>query len=73
MGADVTILGPDKFDLEKTASLIDQAVAAQPDGIGLTVTDAVLFKEPIVKALAAGIPVIAYNAGKGLSAMESLT
>jgi simple sugar transport system substrate-binding protein len=65
MGADVTILGPDKFDLEKTASLIDQAVAAQPDGIGLTVTDAVLFKEPIMKALAAGIPVIAYNAGKG--------
>jgi simple sugar transport system substrate-binding protein len=65
MGAEVTILGPDKFDLEKTASLIDQAVAAQPDGIGLTVTDAVLFKEPIMKALAAGIPVIAYNAGKG--------
>lgn len=65
MGVDVTILGPDKFDLEKTASLIDQAVAAQPDGIGLTVTDAILFKEPIEKALAAGIPVIAYNAGKG--------
>ena len=47
MGVDVTILGPDKFDLEKTASLIDQAVAAQPDGIGFTVTDAILFKEPI--------------------------
>jgi len=65
MGVEVTILGPDKFDLEKTASLIDQAVAAQPDGIGLTVTDPVLFKEPITKALAAGIPVLAYNAGKG--------
>jgi simple sugar transport system substrate-binding protein len=65
MGVEVTILGPDKFDLEKTASLIDQAVAAQPDGIGLTVTDATLFKEPIMKALDAGIPVIAYNAGKG--------
>lgn len=65
MGVEVTVLGPDKFDLEKTASLIDQAVAAQPDGIGLTVTDAVLFKEPIMKALEAGIPVIAYNAGKG--------
>ncbi len=65
MGVDVTVLGPDKFDLEKTASLIDQAIAAQPDGIGLTVTDPVLFKEPIVKALDAGIPVLAYNAGKG--------
>ena len=65
MGVEVTILGPDKFDLEKTASLIDQAVAAKPDGIGLTVTDATLFKEPIMKALDAGIPVVAYNAGKG--------
>ena len=65
MGVEVEILGPDKFDLEKTASLIDQAIAAQPDGIGLTVTDPVLFKEPITKALDAGIPVIAYNAGSG--------
>jgi simple sugar transport system substrate-binding protein len=68
MGVEVTILGPDKFDLEKTASLIDQAVAGQPDGIALTVTDATLFKEPIMKALNAGIPVVAYNAGKGPAA-----
>ncbi len=65
MGVEIEILGPDKFDLEKTASLIDQAVAAQPDGIGLTVSDPILFKEPINKALAAGIPVLAYNAGSG--------
>ncbi|MBC8248491.1 MAG: sugar ABC transporter substrate-binding protein [Anaerolineales bacterium] len=65
MGVDVTVLGPDEFNLEKTASLIDQAVAAQPDGIGLTVTDPVLFKEPIMRALDAGIPVLAYNAGAG--------
>jgi len=65
LGVQVTVLGPDEFDLEQTASLIDQAVAAQPDGIGLTVTDPVLFKEPIDRALAAGIPVVAYNAGNG--------
>jgi simple sugar transport system substrate-binding protein len=65
MGVDVTILGPDKFDLEKTAALIDQAVAAKPNGIGLTVTDPVLFKDPIMKAINAGIPVLAYNAGSG--------
>lgn len=65
MGVSVTVLGPDAFDLERTAALIDQAVAAQPDGIGLTVTDPVLFKEPIERALAAGIPVMAYNAGSG--------
>lgn len=65
MGVNVTILGPDAFDLEKTAALIDQAIAANPDGIALTVTDPVLFKEPIMRALNAGIPVIAYNAGSG--------
>jgi simple sugar transport system substrate-binding protein len=65
MGVNVTVLGPDEFDLEKTASLIDQAVAAQPDGIALTVSDPVLFKEPIMRALDAGIPVLAYNAGSG--------
>ena len=65
MGVNVTVLGPDEFNLEKTATLIDQAVAAQPDGIALTVTDPVLFKEPIMRALDAGIPVIAYNAGSG--------
>ena len=65
MNVNVTVLGPDEFDLEKTAQLIDQAVAAQPDGIALTVTDADLFREPIQSALDAGIPVVAYNAGAG--------
>ena len=65
MGVDVTVLGPDRFDLERTASLIDQAVAAKPNGIALTVTDPVLFREPIMRAINAGIPVIAYNAGSG--------
>jgi simple sugar transport system substrate-binding protein len=65
MGAEVTILGPDKFDLEKVAQLIEQAVAAKPDGLAVTVTDADLFRAPIQKALDAGIPVVAYNAGNG--------
>ncbi len=65
MDVSVTILGPDKFDLEKTAALIDQATASKPDGIGLTVTDKTLFKAPITKAIDAGIPVLAYNAGSG--------
>lgn len=65
LGVDVTILAPDEFDLDKTASLIEQAVAADPDGIMLTVTDPILFGEPIMKAIDAGIPVIAYNAGSG--------
>ena len=65
MNLNATILGPDEFDLEKVAQLIDQAVAAQPDGIGLTVSDPDLLREPIQRALDAGIPVVAYNAGSG--------
>jgi simple sugar transport system substrate-binding protein len=65
LGVNATVLGPDAFDLERVAALIDQAVAAQPDGIALTVTDADLFREPIQSALDAGIPVVAYNAGSG--------
>ncbi len=61
----VAIWGPDQFDLEQTALLIDQAVTAQPDGIAVTVSDANLFREPIQRALDAGIPVVAYNAGSG--------
>ena len=64
-GVNVTILAPDEFDLDKTASLIEQAVAAAPDAIMLTVTDPVLFEAPIMQAIEAGIPVIAYNAGAG--------
>jgi simple sugar transport system substrate-binding protein len=65
MNVDFTVLGPDSFDLERTAALIDQAVAANPDGIAVTVTDPILFAEPINRALDAGIPVVAYDSGAG--------
>lgn len=65
MNIDLQILAPDEFDIDKTASLIEQAVAAAPDGIMLTVTDATVFADPIQSALDAGIPVIAYNSGSG--------
>ncbi len=65
MNVGTTVLGPDEFDLEKVAQLIDQVVASQPDGLALTVSDAELLREPIQRALDAGIPVVAYNAGSG--------
>jgi ABC-type sugar transport system substrate-binding protein len=65
MGVEVTILGPDKFDVEKTAALIDQAVASAPDGMGVVITDNQMFKPPIMKAIDAGIPVVAYDTGLG--------
>ena len=65
LGVEVEILGPDEFDLEKTATLIEQAVAANPDGIIVTVTDADLFRAPLQRAIDAGIPVVAFNSGGG--------
>jgi simple sugar transport system substrate-binding protein len=61
LNVDVTLLTTDKFDLEATAQNIDRAVAAEPDILMVTVTDAVLFDEPIRRAIDAGIPVIAYD------------
>lgn len=61
LGVDVTLLTTDKFDLEATAQNIDRAVAAKPDVLMVTITDAVLFDEPIRRAVTAGIPVIAYD------------
>jgi simple sugar transport system substrate-binding protein len=65
MDLKATVQGPDKFDLGYLAQLIDAAVAAQPDGLALTMTDAALFREPVQRALDAGIPVVAYNTGAG--------
>ena len=61
MNVRVTLLTTDKFDLEATARNIDRAVAAKPDVLIVTITDQLLFDEPIRRAVTAGIPVIAYD------------
>ncbi|MBE7549819.1 MAG: sugar ABC transporter substrate-binding protein [Anaerolineales bacterium] len=62
LGVDLTIISPPEFDPERTAQDIDKALAAKPDGLGVTVTDGVLFEEPMLRAIESGVPVIAYNA-----------
>ena len=59
----LTILAPDEWCPECVASLIDQALAAQPDGIGVTVSDGQLFEEPMQRVIDAGIPLLTYNSG----------
>lgn len=61
LGVDLTIISPPKFDPEQTAQDIDKALAANPDGLGVTVTDGVLYEEPMLRAIDSGVPVIAYN------------
>lgn len=61
----VTILGPDRFDLDRMAALIDQAVADRPDGVAVTIPDSAALHAPILHAIQAGIPVVAYDSGNG--------
>ena len=61
LGVDLTIISPPEFNPEQTASDIDRALAANPDALGVTVTDGVMFEEPMMRAIDSGIPVIAYN------------
>lgn len=72
LGVDLTILSPPEFDPERTAQDIDKALAADPDGLGVTVTDGVLFEEPLLRAIDSGIPVIAYNAADWRPADERI-
>lgn len=62
LGVNLTIISPPQFDPERTAQDIDKALAAKPDGLGVTVTDGAMFQEPMMRAIESGIPVIAYNA-----------
>jgi simple sugar transport system substrate-binding protein len=48
-----------------TSDMVDQmntAIAAKVDGIAVSLIDATAFNDPVKRALAAGIPVVSYNA-----------
>jgi simple sugar transport system substrate-binding protein len=48
-------------DNAKEVALIEQAIAGNPDGIGISIVDPVAFDDVIQKAINKGIPVIAFN------------
>ena len=48
-------------DNAKQVDLMEQAISAGPDGIGISIVDPVAFDEVIQKALDKGIPVISFN------------
>jgi simple sugar transport system substrate-binding protein len=60
-GVDVTYLGPEKFSVQKLVDMVETAVADQPDGLVVTITDAKALDQPVKEAIAKGIPVIAIN------------
>ena len=51
------------LDVVAMAQLIDTAVAAEPDGIIVSIPDADALRAPIEAAIAAGIPVLSINSG----------
>ena len=63
-GAQVQYISPQVFDQVEHARLIDAAVAAQPDGIIISIADADAMRGPVTRALAAGIPVMNIDSGE---------
>jgi simple sugar transport system substrate-binding protein len=62
----VTYRAPDVYSLDRMKALVDQAIAARPDGLVVSLPEAGI--APVVrKAVRAGIPVVTINSGSDLS------
>jgi len=69
MGVEVDYQSPGgTFDVVAMAQLIDAAVAAEPDGIVVSIPDADALGDSIRAAVEAGIPVISMNSGSDVAA-----
>lgn len=53
--------GPAKYSVEELVNMLNSAIATKPDGIAVTITDPAAVDEPLRRAIAQGIPVIAIN------------
>ncbi len=60
-GVQVTYLAPTVYSLNTFLNDLDNAIAAKPDGLIVTMTDATAETAPLDRAIAEGIPVIAVN------------
>ena len=54
-GVDVTYLGPEKFSIQKLVNMVETAVADNPDGLVVTITDAKALDQPLKDAIKKGI------------------
>jgi simple sugar transport system substrate-binding protein len=67
MRVTVEYQAPQTFDMVAMSQLIDAAVAAQPDGIVVSIPDPDALSDSISAAVAAGIPVISMNSGSDVA------
>ena len=58
---DVQYVASQSFSIEEQVNLLDTAIAAEPDGLIVPITDPVALEGLLKEAIAAGIPVIAAN------------
>ncbi len=63
MGATANYSAPATFDMVEMASLIDAAVATNPDGLVVSVPDYPALQDSLAAATEAGIPIITVNSG----------
>ena len=66
-GSDVEYQATERFDLPAMSKLVDAAVASKPDGLVVSIPDAVFLSKSIQAAVAAKIPVISINSGLDVS------
>lgn len=64
LGIEVQFVGPDKFDVVAQGQLIQAAIAADPDGLFVSLPDCDALKPFVAEAIAAGIPVVSFNSGE---------
>ncbi len=67
-GVNARLEGPDDYNAAAELDAFRKAVAAKPSGILISVADAVTFREEIVSAVQAGIPVITVDSDAPTSA-----
>ncbi|MGH2819631.1 MAG: sugar ABC transporter substrate-binding protein [Actinomycetota bacterium] len=60
-GVQIEDLAPERFSVEEVANQLESAIAAEPDGLIVTITDAQALEDPLNNAIEQGIPVIAIN------------
>lgn len=66
-GSDVEYQATGQFDLPAMSKLVDAAVESKPDGLVVSIPDAVFLSKSIQAAVAAKIPVISINSGLDVS------
>jgi len=60
-GVKAVVAGPKNFDTQAELQALENAVAAKPSGILISVADATLLQDEINKAIDAGIPVLTFD------------